>query len=141
MRLTVNSYNEHMMLLKLFYYPPMIPFFGNGVYTIERELMLDLLFNCGRLIRGTLQKGQNRVLRGGCWINNGRNLRSANRNANEPDNRNHNMGFRLAGALLAGGSINQRRYPFQFYSIAGQIQDSRCVSQLFAQSLPLSRFF
>ncbi len=40
--------------------------------------------------------GTNRVLRGGSWNNNGRNARSANRNRNEPDNRNNNIGFRLA---------------------------------------------
>jgi hypothetical protein len=38
------------------------------------------------------------VLRGGSWINNGQNLRSANRNANDPGNRNDNIGFRLARA-------------------------------------------
>ena len=37
-----------------------------------------------------------RVLRGGSWNNNGRNARSANRNRNTPDNRNQNIGFRLA---------------------------------------------
>jgi len=40
--------------------------------------------------------GINRVLRGGSWINNGRNTRSANRNRNNPANRNNNIGFRLA---------------------------------------------
>lgn len=45
---------------------------------------------------GAQAKGQNRVLRGGSWNNNGRNLRSAYRNGNEPDNRNDNIGFRLA---------------------------------------------
>ena len=40
--------------------------------------------------------GSNRVLRGGSWNNNGRNVRSANRNRNEPANRNDNIGFRLA---------------------------------------------
>ncbi|PZN82862.1 MAG: hypothetical protein DM484_05690 [Candidatus Methylumidiphilus alinenensis] len=40
--------------------------------------------------------GANRVLRGGSWNNNGRNVRSANRNRNEPGNRNNNIGFRLA---------------------------------------------
>jgi formylglycine-generating enzyme required for sulfatase activity len=39
--------------------------------------------------------GSNRVLRGGSWNNNGRNCRSANRNNNEPSNRNNNIGFRL----------------------------------------------
>jgi hypothetical protein len=41
-------------------------------------------------------EGSYRVLRGGSWINNGRNTRSANRNRNEPANRNDNIGFRLA---------------------------------------------
>ena len=36
------------------------------------------------------------VLRGGSWNNNPRNLRSANRNRNTPDNRNNNNGFRAA---------------------------------------------
>ncbi|MDY6831966.1 MAG: hypothetical protein SWC96_09005 [Thermodesulfobacteriota bacterium] len=33
--------------------------------------------------------------RGGGWNNNAQNCRSANRNRNEPDNRNNNLGFRL----------------------------------------------
>jgi hypothetical protein len=37
-----------------------------------------------------------RVNRGGSWNNNPRNCRSANRNGNTPDNRNNNLGFRLA---------------------------------------------
>jgi formylglycine-generating enzyme required for sulfatase activity len=45
-----------------------------------------------------MAKASARVLRGGSWNNNGRNCRSANRNMNEPDNRNHNNGFRLAAA-------------------------------------------
>ena len=45
-------------------------------------------------------KGSNRVLRGGSWNNNGRNVRSANRNRNQPDKRNHNIGFRLALAHI-----------------------------------------
>jgi hypothetical protein len=36
------------------------------------------------------------VLRGGSWNNNAQNVRSANRNNNTPDNRNNNIGFRLA---------------------------------------------
>ncbi|MEW6078706.1 MAG: SUMF1/EgtB/PvdO family nonheme iron enzyme [Thermodesulfobacteriota bacterium] len=35
------------------------------------------------------------VLRGGSWNNNDRNCRSANRNRNQPDNRNNNNGFRV----------------------------------------------
>lgn len=40
--------------------------------------------------------GSNRVKRGGSWNNNAANTRAANRNRNKPDNRNNNLGFRLA---------------------------------------------
>jgi hypothetical protein len=42
-----------------------------------------------------------RVLRGGSWNNTPDNLRSANRNWNQPDNRNNNIGFRVASTLFA----------------------------------------
>ncbi|MFH1357167.1 MAG: hypothetical protein ABII18_08560 [bacterium] len=35
-------------------------------------------------------------MRGGSWNNNAKNARSANRNNNDPENRNNNIGFRLA---------------------------------------------
>jgi len=52
------------------------------------------------------------VLRGGSWNNKQDNLRSANRNRNNPDNRNNNIGFRLAhyprqGSELLGLRIKQ----------------------------------
>jgi hypothetical protein len=47
---------------------------------------------------GDGRKGTNRVLRGGSWNNNGRNLRSAYRDNNDPSNANDNNGFRLAQA-------------------------------------------
>ncbi|MBN1479309.1 SUMF1/EgtB/PvdO family nonheme iron enzyme [candidate division KSB1 bacterium] len=37
-----------------------------------------------------------RVLRGGSWNNNENNLRVTNRNRNNPQNRNNNIGFRCA---------------------------------------------
>jgi formylglycine-generating enzyme required for sulfatase activity len=40
-----------------------------------------------------------RVVRGGSWIDNPRNLRSAIRNGGEPDNRNYGLGFRPARTL------------------------------------------
>lgn len=47
------------------------------------------------------QARSNRVLRGGSWNNNPENLRSANRNRNNPTNRNNNNGFRVASTLTA----------------------------------------
>ena len=44
---------------------------------------------------GWQPSGSNRVIRGGSWNNNGRNCRSANRNNNNPSNRNNNIGFRV----------------------------------------------
>lgn len=38
---------------------------------------------------------ERRVLRGGSFNNNARNVRCANRNRNNPDNRNDNIGFRV----------------------------------------------
>ena len=40
--------------------------------------------------------GSNRVIRGGSWNNDADNCRVANRNWNNPDNRNNNVGFRPA---------------------------------------------
>ncbi len=45
------------------------------------------------------ETGQDRVLRGGSWSNHGRFLRSAYRDAEEPDFRYFLVGFRLAGGL------------------------------------------
>lgn len=90
---------------------------------------------------GRAQKGRNRVLRGGSWNNHGRNLRSANRNGNEPDNRNDNIGFRLAGALWAGGSINQCPVLFHHSLDGGQSPGPRRVSRRIIESLPAGRLF
>jgi len=40
------------------------------------------------------------VLRGGSWNNNWNNLRVANRNNNNPDNHNNNVGFRCASPSI-----------------------------------------
>lgn len=88
------------------------------------------MLSCAILTTGNLRKGKGRVLRGGGWINNGRNLRSANRNANSPDIRNDHIGLRLAGALLAGGSINQRFVLFRVLQNREQNQDPRRASRL-----------
>jgi len=40
--------------------------------------------------------GSRRVIRGGCWLNNARDCRSALRRSGAPDVRGHDLGFRLA---------------------------------------------
>ena len=42
------------------------------------------------------ETGSYRVLRGGSWFDNGRYIRSANRNSSSPSLRSHSVGFRLA---------------------------------------------
>ncbi len=46
--------------------------------------------------KGRNRGGSNRVIRGGSWNNDARNVRCAYRNRNDPANRNNNVGFRLA---------------------------------------------
>ena len=46
-----------------------------------------------------------RVVRGGSYNNNARNLRCSNRNTNEPDNRNNNLGFRCARDVGRAGEL------------------------------------
>ena len=50
----------------------------------------------GEFQQGSGPERSQRVIRGGAWNNNPRNLRSANRNRNTRSNRNNNIGFRLA---------------------------------------------
>jgi hypothetical protein len=50
-----------------------------------------------------------RVLRGGAWFNEPQNVRSANRNRNTPDNRNNNVGFRLASPPAVKACLDQNR--------------------------------
>jgi hypothetical protein len=51
----------------------------------------------------------NRVIRGGSWNNEARNVRAAYRNGNDPTNRNDNLGFRCARAheWVGGSALEQ----------------------------------
>jgi hypothetical protein len=44
------------------------------------------------------REAANRVKRGGSWNNDAQKARSANRGRNQPENRNNNLGFRVARA-------------------------------------------
>lgn len=49
---------------------------------------------------GQRRRGPNRVNRGGSWNNTADNARAANRNRNNPGNRNDNLGLRLSSTIL-----------------------------------------
>jgi hypothetical protein len=48
------------------------------------------------------------VIRGGGWNNTPKNVRTANRNRNTPDNRNNNLGFRLILPAQQGAALLNR---------------------------------
>lgn len=56
-----------------------------------------------RWAHGRGHRGSNRVIRGGSWNSNARNVRAAYRNHNDPSNRWNNLGFRLARAQTWAG--------------------------------------
>ena len=65
--------------------------------------------------QGRRRRGSNRVNRGGSWRNDdASNFRGANRNRNDPANRNDNQGFRLASTVESCSQDMDcpiRRYP------------------------------
>ena len=57
----------------------------------------------------------NRVNRGGSWNNDARNCTASNRDNNNPDNRNNNLGFRLAASQHCDLPVhNPRRIPARY---------------------------
>jgi len=74
--------------------------------------------------------GSNRVNRGGSWNNNPDNCRVANRNNNNPDNRNNNIGFRLARSSKQDGFLGLNR----------SVSCSQLLGQINEENLPVSRF-
>src|SRR5262249_40350803 len=65
--------------------------------------------------RGERASDGQRVMRGGSWNNKPENLRASNRNRNNADNRNNNVGFRLAP------SARTAILPVQSRSVYGQV--------------------
>jgi len=51
------------------------------------------------------QTNSSRVVRGGSWNNNTRNVRVSNRNNNNPTERNNNVGFRVAQYSIGRGLV------------------------------------
>jgi hypothetical protein len=56
-------------------------------------------------------------VRGGSWINDARNVRSAYRNDNQRGNRNHNLGFRVALSSTGGTAWMRRARPWTRWRI------------------------
>ncbi|WP_423222797.1 SUMF1/EgtB/PvdO family nonheme iron enzyme [Candidatus Amarolinea aalborgensis] len=67
-----------------------------------------------------------RVLRGGSWNNEARNVRSANRNRNDPGNRNNNIGFRVAshGFLRTRCCLNPQKRTATYQNPASVTADA-----------------
>lgn len=90
-------------------------------------------------VRRVIIAGANRVLRGGSWNNNGRNCRSANRNRNEPANRNNNIGFRLALAQARRDAALDQMIILSAVLRRRKANALRQVSRSRAESLPQRR--
>ena len=86
-----------------------------GVRMCQGRLQLAIPPGRARIDAGERSQAAKRVIRGGSWNNNPRNCRSANRNRNAPDNRNNNLGFRVARAQR-GRWIPSRTEPIAFRS-------------------------
>ncbi|MFH7245679.1 MAG: SUMF1/EgtB/PvdO family nonheme iron enzyme [Spirulina sp.] len=65
------------------------------------------------------------MLRGGSWINNPRNCRSAYRNNNNPDARNNNNGFRVV--CSAASALLHQNWPMGIDRVhQGRVQTCSC---------------
>lgn len=78
----------------------------------------------------TVESGQHRVNRGGSWNSTARNVRAANRNRNDPGNRNDNLGFRLVRAQRWAGwpAPDQTAVPSRSQE-SGEYKGRRCASR------------
>lgn len=78
----------------------------------------------------TVESGQDRVIRGGSWNNEPRNVRAAYRNWNRPGKRNDNLGFRLvrAQSRAVGPASDQTAVPSRSQEL-GECAGRRCASR------------
>lgn len=74
--------------------------------------------------------GSNRVNRGGSWNNSAQNARVANRNRNDPTNRNNNLGFRLSST---------RHHPIVEFGLSPRGQGRRPAPGLVHPPMPALR--
>jgi hypothetical protein len=81
-----------------------------------------------------------RVLRGGSWNNKPNNVRCANRNNNNPTNRNNNIGFRCAktsaGISFLTGKGSEQTSPSSF--LLSQGKDKECGNRVSNERFPRS---
>jgi len=82
---------------------------------------------------GKIGNSQSRVLRGGSFINSAANVRSANRNNNQPDNRNNNNGFRRACLGCATKRNLAQKILGEFYSGRGTHRLTRLGEEAFSR--------
>ena len=88
------------------------------------------------IFRIQTHKSANRVLRGGSWNNSATNCRVANRNNNDPTNRNNNNGFRVALSQLKrrGGCLLLNRFVVQSTSVVNRLTKG-CISKSLEHSI------
>jgi hypothetical protein len=75
---------------------PTALYFPDLIYPDSRSFEPAFSLRRATTVAGERSQGSNRVIRGGSWNNDPQNCRSANRNRNEPGNRNNNLECRLA---------------------------------------------
>ncbi len=81
-----------------------------------------------------------KVLRGGAWNSNARNVRAAYRNENDPDNRNNNAGFRCARAhAWVGWPASEQELIRVLTSVTPKRNDTGCVSSRKGENSPRCR--
>jgi hypothetical protein len=89
------------------------------------------------LVDGCRENGAKRVIRGGSWNDNARNCRSANRNANDPGNRNNNLGFRCARAQAeAGWPLSEQTFVPVIPNEMTKPSGGGCVSSRYGENSP-----